>query len=239
VQDLRPGISGRDHSVSVEDTGLPWDAIGQVNISGYRMLGKCTGTLVASNLVLTAAHCVMDPWAKVPFLLQNIHFLAGVRGARHKGHSAAKCLRFLQNYVFVPPEKILPTVPGQKTALSSFVKDVVAIVLQDRISVTPVTLAGLIVALSGMRLVHAAYPADRRYVLSVQFDCHLLQPGLARPLWIDDCDAHPASSGGPVFTNFDGTFKLAAIMLGRMEPRASIALPISEWIELTRNIDCP
>jgi hypothetical protein len=128
---------------------------------------------------------------------------------------------------------------AQKMALSSFVKDVVAIVLQDRLSVTPVALAGLIVPLPGMSLVQAAYPADRRYALSAQFDCQLLQPDLARPLWIDDCDTHPASSGGPVFTKSDGVLKLAAVMLGRMEPRLSIALPISEWIELTRNIDCP
>jgi hypothetical protein len=90
-----------------------------------------------------------------------------------------------------------------------------------------------------MSLVHAAYPADRRYVLSAQFDCQLMQPGLARPLWINDCDTHPASSGGPVFTKSDGVLKLAAVMLGRMEPRLSIALPISEWRELTQNIDCP
>jgi hypothetical protein len=48
-----------------------------------------------------------------------------------------------------------------------------------------------------------------------------------------------ANSGGPLFTNSDGVLKLAAVMLGRMEPRVSIALPISEWIELTRNTDCP
>jgi hypothetical protein len=29
TQDLGPGITGRDHSVTVEDTGSPWDAIGQ------------------------------------------------------------------------------------------------------------------------------------------------------------------------------------------------------------------
>jgi hypothetical protein len=146
TQDLR-SIIGRDHRVSVENTGPPWDAVGQVNISGYRKLAKCTGTLVASNLVLTAAHRVMDPWARVPYSLQSIHFLAGVKGVRYSGHSTAKCLRFLHGYEFVPPDKILHTLPAQKLALSFFVKDVVAIVLQDRLAVTPVALAGLIVPL--------------------------------------------------------------------------------------------
>jgi hypothetical protein len=128
---------------------------------------------------------------------------------------------------------------SQKKALSSFVKDVVAIVLQDRIAVTPVVLADGILSHPGMSLVHAAYPADRRYLLSSHFDCRLLQTDWARPFWINDCDAHPASSGGPVFTKSDGVLKLAAVMLGRMEPPVSVALPILEWIELTRNIDCP
>jgi len=78
---LAQGIIGEDNRVIVVDKGAPWDAIGQVNIGGFRMLELCTGTLVAPNLVITAAHCVMNPWEKTPFLLRNIHFLAGVRGS--------------------------------------------------------------------------------------------------------------------------------------------------------------
>src|SRR5208283_954715 len=43
AQDLRPGIIGEDKRVIVVDEGPPWDAIGQVNISGYRRTGMCTG----------------------------------------------------------------------------------------------------------------------------------------------------------------------------------------------------
>ena len=35
-----------------------WQAIGRVNAAGYRTREMCTGTLIAPDKVLTAAHCV-------------------------------------------------------------------------------------------------------------------------------------------------------------------------------------
>ncbi len=137
----------------VLEQGPPWDAIGQVNVEGYRIAARCTGTLVAPDIVLTAAHCVMDPWRKTPFPLHDIHFLAGVRGAERKGHATAKCLQFQKNYEFVAPEKILPTMLAQKVPLSAFATDVVAMVLNEKLAVDPAPLADGVVAQPGLRLV--------------------------------------------------------------------------------------
>jgi protease YdgD len=238
TQDLRPGIIGEDNRVIVVDEGRPWDAIGQVNIAGYRTSSACTGTLVAPNLVISAAHCVMDPWKKTPFLLRNIHFLAGVRGAKNKGHALAKCLRFLEGYVYVPPEKILPTMPAQRVTAQALLKDVVAIVLDESLAVDPAPLAEGVVRQPGLPLVHAAYGADRRFALSAHFNCNLMAD-VGRPFWVNDCDTHPGSSGGPLFLKVDGALRLAAIMLAVNAPRYNLALPISEWIDLTRHSECP
>ena len=238
TQDLRPGIIGKDNRVIVVDKGRPWDAIGQVNIAGYRNSGQCTGTLVSPKLVISAAHCVMDPWKKTPFLLPNIHFLAGVRGAEHKGHASAKCLRFPEDYKYIPPEKILPTMPAQKSPGRAFLKDVVAIVLDQSLTADPAPLAEGVAPQPGLRLVHAAYPGDHRFMLWAHFNCQLV-PDVKHPFWINDCDTHPGSSGGPLFVKIDGALRLAAIMVGGSEHHYNIALPISEWIDLTRTGECP
>ena len=83
-RELHPGIIGDDNRVRVEQRGPPWDAVGQVNVGGYRRVGQCKGTLIAPEVVLTAAHCVVDPCRAAPFPLHDIHFLAGVHGAEKR-----------------------------------------------------------------------------------------------------------------------------------------------------------
>jgi protease YdgD len=239
ADDLRPGIIGKDDRITVGNGGWPWDAIGQVNIGGYRNSGKCTGTLVAPDLVLTAAHCVMDRLRQAPFPLHTIHYLAGARLAENKGHSTAKCLHFLNGYDFVAPGRTGSARSTMQAPLGALLKDAALIVLNDRLAVTPATLGDDAAVPEEASLVHAAYPADRRFVLSAHANCRLLRSPKGAPLWFTDCDTHPASSGGPIFLRVDGTLKLVAIMVATAEHQANIALPISEWAELLRTKGCP
>ena len=239
AQDAHPGIIGEDHRVRVDNQGPPWDAIGQVNIGGYRLESKCTGTLVAPDLVLTAAHCVINPWSSQPYRLGEIHFLAAVRGASNKGHSTAKCLHFLKDYQLAAASRNPPSAPTHKITIPSPSSDAVIIVLNDGLTADPAPLAENVRPLPGLLLVHAAYPADHRFELMAHFDCHLSRLDADSPLWLTDCDTHPASSGGPLFAINDGRLGLTAIMIGVVPHTYSVALPISEWRNLVMNFTCP
>ncbi|MFM7083617.1 MAG: trypsin-like serine peptidase [Hyphomicrobium sp.] len=98
VENFKPGINGVDDRVLFLRNGHPWDAIGQVNISGYRRITRCTGTLIASNLVITAAHCLIDQSTNKHWPLNTIHFVAGVKGELSRGHATAKCLKFIKGF---------------------------------------------------------------------------------------------------------------------------------------------
>lgn len=58
-----------------------WEAVGRLNISGRNM---CTGSLIAPNLVLTAAHCLYDPASGRAIDPTTIKFEAGLMGRRAK-----------------------------------------------------------------------------------------------------------------------------------------------------------
>jgi protease YdgD len=239
AQDLHPGIIGEDDRVRLDERGSPWDAVGQVNVAGYRMQISCTGTLVAPKVVVTAAHCVINTSSQRPFKASDIHFLAGVRGSENKGHATAQCLHFLPNYRYVPPEMYTPTLPAQKMPFEFFADDVVAIVLAGSLNIEPALVDEHVDPQPGLRLAHAAYAADHRFVPWVHFNCHLLRADLKAGMWFTDCDTHPGSSGGPVFTRTDGKYRIAAIMLGMGERLYNLAMPAPVWADLIRNTACP
>lgn len=231
AQTQQPGLIGEDDRKPVAGTGQPWDAVGQVNIGGYRSIGQCTGTLVRADVVVTAAHCVMDDAKAKPHPSHNIHFIAGVSGEKYLAHAKAKCVRFLKGYAYVPVRD------ASGVPLSALYEDVAAIVLTTKLALEPAAVADLRPRDPGESLVHAAYPSDRRYQLLAHVGCRLLRPNRPVPIWLNDCDTHPASSGGPVFVEENGDLRLAAVMVGAGR-RNNTALPIAVWQELLDGKDC-
>lgn len=55
------GVLDRDDRLPMTSDRYPWSAIGQVVTVMPNEYGVCTGTLVADDVVLTNAHCVVNP----------------------------------------------------------------------------------------------------------------------------------------------------------------------------------
>ncbi|MGD1873259.1 MAG: trypsin-like serine peptidase [Mastigocoleus sp.] len=80
------GVIGWDDRIPMLSRDYPWSAIGRVQ--GFDRGGKgyhCTGTLISSDVVLTNAHCVIDP--KTRQFSQKILFLPNVINAEVKNQS--------------------------------------------------------------------------------------------------------------------------------------------------------
>ena len=240
ADDLRLGVIGNDDRRPLTAKEQPWLAVGQVNIRGYRTKGLCTGTLVAPDIVITAAHCVIDPWKLVPYPLKDIHFLAGARGSTREGHAVAKCLRFGADRSFGHRDDGSDTArTGSSVSADALKEDAVALILDRELAVAAAPLADEFFGAPGLELIHAAYPADRRHQLTAHMNCHLLRTELEGRLWFNDCDTHPASSGGPVFIMKDGVLQLAAIMVASGRRTENVALAISAWRTLVGDNLCP
>ncbi len=231
--DLRPGILGSDDRVRVLDDAPVWHAIGQVNVAGYRTMKKCTGTLVAPDRVVTAAHCVRSAVPGSAFRADNIHFVAGLRGPTHKGHATAKCVRF-------PLKGASPSTTHSEQSTSALGRDIAVIILKHPLSVSPILITEEGAPAADQRLIHAAYAADRRYALSAHFGCHIVGISRSTSLWLTNCDTHPASSGGPLLLKDGNDLNIAAIMLGA-SPRhdVTVALPLGHLRRPIQEADCP
>ena len=77
---LALGQSADQQRILTPDEQAKWPAIGLISYNLAATGSICTGTLVAADLVLTAAHCVAK--LGVPFAPDDIYFFAGWRDGK-------------------------------------------------------------------------------------------------------------------------------------------------------------
>ncbi len=184
-----PGPAAADGRLVVRPDTPPWVSIGRLNVAGYRLRRHCTATLISTDTVLTARHCLLgfgaQPWAKP----SSVHFVAGYARGRFQAHRTA-----------VSFEQI-----GREATLV-------------RLS-APIDLPVLPVAdgsppIPGATVVQAGYSGDRSHVLTVDPTCNYLGIG-GGGRWRHDCEAIAGDSGSPLLIDGPDGLTIAAIHIGR------------------------
>ncbi|QFT31675.1 Trypsin [Labrenzia sp. THAF82] len=212
----------------VDSTEDPWPSIGRVNVAGHRTTSMCTGTLIAPNIVLTAAHCFYNKRTLKLFPTKDVLFIAGVRRDQFAARLEAACLITAKDYQ-----------PKKQPRLRDVRNDIGLIVLKQKSDLRPIApleIADAKTLSKETRFQSAGYRRSRRYLPTLVKDCKVL--GTREDSWVTNCPSESGASGGPFLVETANGPRVAGVMSAKLNEERSVIVPFLEWQDLLKNPSC-
>ncbi len=209
-----PAAAQSIRALASADQGRGWDAVGRINIG---TTGFCTGTLIADDLVLTAAHCLYDKTTGKRVADTDLTFLAGWRNGRAEAYRSVT--RALAHPDYRADGKPLDSV-GSDLALLRLDHPIRLPQVQPfATETTPET---------GAEVGIVSYAQDRSEAPSLQEVCDII--GQRPDMMVLSCAVDFGASGAPVFTVTDGAVAVVSVISAKaqMDGKAvALAVPLA------------
>jgi len=209
----------------------PWNRIGNLSIAGRKF---CSASLIADNVIITAAHCLWNHNTENWYPAEFIHFLAGYQQEDYVAHSRAKAIYPNPNYQFQISTN--PELLKKDWALIELEEPLGALVGYFPLHILkkpqqrnlqkkhhPVALAG--------------YRQDTREALSLDNSCELMETPAQLPssLLSNNCHGLSGDSGGPLLIVQGQNWELLGIHAGRhidsRQRTIALAIPSSDFYD--------
>lgn len=203
-----PGLGPGTSRELVDIDQLPWRGVVRVQTE---VGARCTGALVGSRAVLTAAHCLFGRGTGRPVRPGSVHVLVGYARGGYAGHARAVSFVTGPGFALGPDMRPLPSAPLDA--------DWAMLVLDAPLGTPDRVLAlGPRIPPPGAHVMLGGYEQDRAQVLLADTACAVtglvLDAASQRPLLLHHtCAATRGASGAPLLirTGSEGGWAVAGV----------------------------